>query len=802
MNRTRLAAALVAILACGVLATVRPSPAAIATPPVQHAGIAGVVTDDAGHPLAGVQVAAQSWISFVGGAVATTNAAGEFTLHTGPGTFYLEIAAGRATGGDSDATGYYSRGVGNIHVPVASMQTGFHVRLQPAGAVVGRVEDSAGHGLSGVATALQPVVDYVTGDEFGGDTVNATFRPSRHGWFTITGVAPGAYQVCTQAAYRHVTGGVSDKLGYTGQCRSGAVSVASRRRTTVGRTRLSPAGGGVIAGRVTGYDHAPLAHLQVEVRVAKYDAVYATTDADGRYWVHGLSAGTHRVCFATGGLVGRSRTGYAPSCRSGVTVHARRVHQLDTVLSAGAAVTGIVSGANRSALSGAPVVVLRGQGAYEGPIVNTNDSGRYLVRNLASSREYDVCAETDFSTAEGTHDPTGGAPTCLDRNGSGLTLTSGTTTRADLALPAAGGVRGTITKPDGTPLAGVEVDLDGNTQYGNEGEFYAYTDKHGHYQALDLPPVKYEVCFSDVYYYEKCYKTPSGSKEIKVTGGAFVDGIDTTLPHVAPPSTGLVVVDAHHRRVAGVDAVLYKKCRSTNKSCPPQPLLGGRATSHDAVITDVHGHAVLSPYHPGTYTLCLFAYYGAAPAVADRIGYADKCVAKRVVVPKHGTGRTVRVTLQRAGAVSGIVTNAHGKPLAYTRIHVAGSAAEHVDTGADAGRYDTMSPIQDEYTDANGRFLIRSVTPGTWRVTGAGRVIVRAGRITRNVHITLTGTAARAARPRIAAPERSVEPRAQRPSANRLRTWHAVRPAASPPSSYRDGAVRATGTGRPGSRPS
>jgi hypothetical protein len=670
--------------------------------------------------------------------------------------------------------------------------------MHAAGAVVGHVTDSAGHRLSGVATALQPVVDYVTGDEFGSNSVNATFRPSRHGWFEITGVAPGAYQVCTQAAYHHVTGGVSDKLGYTGNCRPGAVTVASGRRTLAGTSRLSPLSGGVIAGRVTGYDHGPLAHLQVEVRVAKYDAVYATTDADGRYWVHGLSAGTHRVCFATGGLVGRSRTGYAPSCRAGVAVHARRVHQLNTVLSAGAAVTGIVTGANSSALSGAPVVVLRGQGAYEGPIVNTNDSGRYLVRNLASSHEYDVCAETDFSTAAGTADPTGGAPTCLDQNGSELTLTSGTTTRADLALPAAGGVRGTVTKPDGTPLAGVEVDLEGPSQYGNQGEFYAYTDKHGHYQAVDLPAARYQVCFSDVYFYEKCYKTPTGGKVIKVAGGAFVDRIDTTLPHTLPPSVPLVVVDAHHRRVAGVDAVLYKRCRSTDKNCPHQPLLGGRAASHDAVITDVHGRAILAPYRPGEYTLCVYGYFGAVAAVADHTGYADKCFAKLVTIPKRGSGGTVRVTLPRAGAVSGIATDAHGKPLAYARIHVAGSAEAHVDTGPDAGLFDVMSPILDAYTDANGRFLIRSVTPGTWRVTGAGRVVVRANKVTRNVHVILTKKAVRAARTQLAGSQRSVAAESRRRAANRLRAWHAVRPAASPPSSYRAGAVRATVIGRPG----
>ena len=247
--------------------------------------------------------------------------------------------------------------------------------------------------------------------------------------------------------------------------------------------------------------------------------------------------------------------------------------------------------------------------------MNTGDSGRYRVRNLAPGGHYDACALTDFSTAAGAADPTGGVPRCADQNGTQLTLSAGSTTQADLSLAAAGGVRGTITKPDGTPLAGVEVDLDGPAQYGNEGEFYAFTDSHGHYQAVDLPPAKYQVCFSDVYFLEKCYRTPSGGKQITVTGGSFVNDVNTTLPHTPRPSVGLVVSGPRGQRLAGVNAVLFTRCRRASFGCPRVSLLGGPATSHDSEITDVHGRAALSPYRPGSYTLCLFAYFGAAPGL-------------------------------------------------------------------------------------------------------------------------------------------------------------------------------------------
>jgi hypothetical protein len=216
--------------------------------------------------------------------------------------------------------------------------------------------------------------------------------------------------------------------------------------------------------------------------------------------------------------------------------------------------------------------------------------------------------------------------------------------------------------------------------------------------------------------------------------------------------------------LAGVDAALFKGCPETNDACAKQPLLGGPARMVVSEDTGTNGHATLAPYRPGTYRLCLFAYYGAAPGHPTATGYADTCAAEPITIPKAGQAGTVKVVLARAGAVTGIVIDKAGHRLAGVRMHISGSAAD--DFGSPITHFfgDEMSPALEAYTDAHGRFLIRSVQPGRQRMRGrghrVGRVLVRARRVTRHVRVVISrpppsrdmGTAPDTAAPRRARP--------------------------------------------------
>ncbi|HZZ96741.1 MAG TPA: carboxypeptidase regulatory-like domain-containing protein, partial [Jatrophihabitantaceae bacterium] len=606
LKRGRAAAALIAVLiiAAGATATQPPASAVSGT---ALSAIAGTVTDAAGHPLRHVLVNAESWVSIGSGPSAWTDAQGHYLVHSGPGDFTMTVRAGRATGGNSDATGYYEAARFQvIRVKAGRVRAGVDLRLRPAAAISGRVTDSYEYRLSGVLPYLRPALAYA-GDDLGladDDELSGTYRPSHRGRFRITGVAPGAYQLCFQAAYRRVTGGVADDTGYDGRCVPGAISVVSGTVTRSGTAALQVLrGGGVLAGTVRGFDAAALKGVTVTARQHRSEAS-AVTDRNGRYAIHALAARPTRVCFQLDSVTSANATGYAPQCLPGkVQVRARQVQHASVTLAPGAAIGGTVTGADGTALAGAPVEILHGMGGYEGPSVDSDDSGHYAVKNLAPGGQYDACTDTDFSTAAGRGDPTGGAPRCYQDTHDAFQLKPGVMTSGiDLKLEAAGGVRGRVVDKHGRPIRGVEIELEGPSQFGNEGEFYAVTDAHGRYSAVDLPPAKYEACFSNRYFYEQCYPHTNlrHAARITVPAGKFVNGIDAALDNTAPPSVRVTAVNRSGQPLAGVDAALFKGCPETNDACAKQPLLGGPARMVVSEDTGTNGHATLAPYRPGT----------------------------------------------------------------------------------------------------------------------------------------------------------------------------------------------------------
>ena len=137
----------------------------------------------------------------------------------------------------------------------------------------------------------------------------------------------------------------------------------------------------------------------------------------------------------------------------------------------------------------------------------------------------------------------------------------------------------------------------------------------------------------------------------------FRDGVDATLAH-QPTASLDVVTDAAGQPLAGADAVLFRRCAHSEN----QRLLGARARSAGAAESGVDGHAQLVPEGTGGCTLCVFAYYSNGCGEGDDTGYADRCLAEPVTISPHTGAGPVDVRLQRAGAVRGIVTDAHGIP--------------------------------------------------------------------------------------------------------------------------------------------
>ncbi len=351
---------------------------------------------------------------------------------------------------------------------------------------------------------------------------------------------------------------------------------------------------GVIAGRVTSADGAPLAGVAVYLHTtptqvdsdptAEYDA-RTTTDADGRYAVFGVDPSTtgYFVCFDTGGAAGRpagaaggsSPTGYHSECNDNqawdgesnvrwhvptgatrVPVAHARLSTVNAVLQPGGSISGQVTDQATGGGLAATVRVYREFDSYPLRALTTDSSGRFRIDGLNPGSGYHVCFGTDTGNHQSTcwHDvpqfATQGAPA----NATGVRVTSGSVTSGiNQPLGLAGTIAGTITYADnGQPDRYEAVRaFDETGQLADRAE----TDSAGHYTLADLPPAhRYTVCFGTGQYpvYAECYRgvpwphpsddgssLPSGTTSVGVTAGAVTTGIDAQV-HRAGGLTGYV----------------------------------------------------------------------------------------------------------------------------------------------------------------------------------------------------------------------------------------------------------------------
>jgi hypothetical protein len=290
------------------------------------------VDDAAGHPISGVNAAVlapcvdsddfdctpQPLFSATKGvdvdASWVTDAQGTVSFgDLGPGRYVVCLFAYYgATTVDSSPTGYTDACTSStFNLTVAKSQTrSIAIRLSPAGAVTGKITDSAGHPLSGVRVRVthSAADDYSNGDLDDFDDLEESAglqgyaspsgpsdgsRTADDGTYLIRGVAAGMQQVCTDAT--RAKGG-SSSGGYLDACASSSVSVTATTTADAGTLALPSAG--AIAGRITNRAGHGVRLAQAEVFDSKGTSVAsAQPSASGRYAVTRLPAGSYRVCF-------------------------------------------------------------------------------------------------------------------------------------------------------------------------------------------------------------------------------------------------------------------------------------------------------------------------------------------------------------------------------------------------------------------------------------------------------------------------------------------------------------------------
>jgi protocatechuate 3,4-dioxygenase beta subunit len=649
-------------------------------------GLRGKLTDQQGRGIsqAWVEVREPSTGGWMGYAVTATT--GQFSV-TGlaPGVYSVCFLPNDYTAGHS-ATGYlrgcYRQqpfGYGDTGTPVTvqagKMTSGLVDYLPVAGAVAGRVTDSAGHGIAGVSvSAFQNPSEIDHGATTGAD-----------GSYTVTGLSAGSHQVCF---YSQGASGAST-TGYLDECYDDQppYDMGTPVPVTLGHTSAGIdavlATGGAIAGRVTDPSGAPVQGVLVSVFGAGYGN--GTSDGSGAYAITGLPTGSYTLCFD--GSYTSSDTapyGYTNSCAGEhwrtVYVVAGQTATVNGVVEKAGAVGGVVTGED-GPVPGVWVDVYDSSGRQLNS-TGTGDDGSYQVTGLAPG-QVTVCFDPTF-TAGGYQRTCYGAQ--ADGSGSPITVTAGQLSTADVQLSHGASITGTITDASGAPISGVLVNAYGNTQFNG---YYAQTDDAGSYTIGGVIADDYRICFDPSYaqspaaagYAAECYDNqPSVDAANLVTvGPAGSVTVDAVL------SAGAAITG----QVTGSDgAVLGGVYVYANNVEPGQQ---GFATYSD----NQDGSYRLSGLTEGDYLVCFSASFVFQPSST---GYVDECYDNQGVsspgTPVHVTagGVTAGIDAELAvgAAATGQVTDSDGTgiPNIFVQISgVDGSYLNPVGTTDDVGRY-------------------------------------------------------------------------------------------------------------------
>ena len=500
------------------------------------AALSGVVTDTSGHPLSHVKVQVSSEL-----APQTTGADGSYRFGgLVSGTDYAPtFTPSDATLGGTSVTGYLPGSPGKIDVTAGSVTAVPTFALDPAAAVAGTLTDSFGHPIAGGTI-------HIHGDT---DDDDLDFTVAANGTFTVTGLLPGLDTLC------------GTSRGYLSRCyATTSTGVESEFRLSGGQvTRgidVVQTAQGSISGRVTTSAGKPIP--DVTVRVEEHlaggfsDGPVVQTSAGGNYTVPRLDPGTYSVCFYPQNYVGTPN--YVASCYKNVprlasgagpvTVSAARTTTgVDTVLQLVGAVTGKVTDGTGKAVYFVDVEAFASDGTMAAEVW-TDENGAYLMPDAAPG-SYEICF--DATEVPGPPSGTGWAPQCYP-NAEGttgvrrVTVPAGKTVAGiDAVLQPRAGISGRVTAPDGSPLAGVEVDTSGN-------QTSATTDDQGYYLLPLTTPGDFAVCFyglnahespSDPGFGNACYDGDSASgtaRPVVVSPHRTTMGIDITLDPLPAPA--------------------------------------------------------------------------------------------------------------------------------------------------------------------------------------------------------------------------------------------------------------------------
>ncbi len=656
MSRIRLArlgsAVAVGVLVAGAFS----APALAATGTVQ-----GVFTTSTGIPIADAGVTAYSaegdWLEDT-----TTNSAGSYRL-TGV------TAGGVQLQFNDNGLEHWSPGVTDQEqattYPLAAGGTLTVNEKQPAtGTVAGHFSDASG--------APVPYANItVTGV---GSQAWRNGHTDEQGAYSVE-VLPGTHKVSFKwDSAEQWAVQAADKDAAT------TITVAAGQTITVDDRKLPT---GVVGGRLTASDGSPLVDARVTLHRGQDTVGWASTDEEGNYSLgEALSGDGYTVSYAVGDGSDIYVPGTAdPAKARKITIVAGQQHTIDDTLPLPATVHGTLTDGDGSPKGGYQVTVtLASEDNWVQFNATTGANGTWRVRDVPPGDYRVSFAGPDGGRTQWAHGKNSeDAATLIPVPG------GGDITVDDTWLAGATLVVNAVDATTGAPVDDYCVSVT------SPGDGSGCATAGGPVTITDLPGGNYQMSANPG---EGSYYLYTRPQPVTLTSGK------TTTATIKMTLGGKVTFTASDRvSGAAVDSV-----------CPMFEVLGhGGLPDGPGDCTDSTGKGTSNSMAAGTYEM-----YAAAPTgygdqwVGRKGGTGDQKAAARIKVMPGKTVPAPAVLLDKAGTITGVVTDAAGKPL--PEMDVAWSA------------WGNAGPAWDTHTDAQGRYTITELGPYAWPLlfSGAG----------------------------------------------------------------------------------
>ncbi|GLW35498.1 carboxypeptidase regulatory-like domain-containing protein [Actinoplanes regularis] len=648
MGRIHLArlgsAVAVGMLVAGAFA----APALAATGTVQ-----GVFTTSTGTPIAGAGVTAYSgegdWLKDT-----MTNSAGSYRL-TGV------TAGGVQLQFNNNGLEHWSPGVTDQeHATTYTLAAGGTLTVderQPAtGTIAGHFSDAGGEPVPyanvTVSGVDSPAWLYGSADDQGAYSIEAL-----PGTYKVTFKWDSAEQWAVQAAAEDA---------------ATTFTVTAGQTTTVDDHKLPT---GTVGGHLSASDGSPLAFTSVTLRRGGDQVGWASTDEEGNYSLGEALAGDgYTVSYSVDGGPDIYVPGTAdPAKARKFTVVAGQRSTVDDTRPVPATVHGTLTDGDGSPKAGYPVTVaLASNDNWIQLNATTGADGTWTVHDV-------VPGDYRVSFAR----PDGGRTQWAYGKSSEETATV-------IAVPGGGDIKVDDTWLPGATLVVNAVDA---TTGAPVGDYCVWVTSFGDgtgcattgntVTITDLPGGTYQMSATPG---EGSYYLPTGYQPVTLTPG---ETTTATIKLTLGGKVSFTVTD----RASGA---------AVNRTCAVFKVLGhGGLGDGYGNCTDATGKATSAHMAAGTYEMYAVAPIGYGDQwVGKTGGTGDQKAAARIKVVPGKTVRAPAVRLDRAGTITGLVTDAAGRPLAGA--NVAWSA------WGDAG------PGWDTDTDTQGRYTITDLGPYAW----------------------------------------------------------------------------------------